>query len=76
MEIAILFGVFAVLLVLGVPVAFAIAVSTIACVLTLGLEPIVVVQQVASGFTKVSLLAIPLFIFAGELMLRGGFPNG
>ncbi|HRE43154.1 MAG TPA: TRAP transporter large permease [Terricaulis sp.] len=72
MEIAILFGVFAVLLVLGVPVAFAIAVSTIATVLAIGLEPIVVVQQVASGFTKVSLLAIPLFIFAGELMLRGG----
>lgn len=72
MEIAILFGVFAVLLVLGVPVAFSIAVSTIATVLYLGLEPIVVVQQVASGFTKVSLLAIPLFIFAGELMLRGG----
>jgi tripartite ATP-independent transporter DctM subunit len=30
------------------------------------------IQQVASGFNKISLLAIPLFIFAGELMLRGG----
>jgi tripartite ATP-independent transporter DctM subunit len=33
---------------------------------------VVVVQQVASGFNKISLLAIPLFILAGELMLRGG----
>lgn len=72
MEIALLFGVFAVLLVIGVPVAFSIAAATLAAIAYLGLPPVVVVQQVASGFGKVSLLAIPLFIFAGELMLRGG----
>jgi tripartite ATP-independent transporter DctM subunit len=72
MEIAILFGVFALLLILGVPVAFSIAAATLATIVYIGVEPIVVVQQVASGFGKVSLLAIPLFIFAGELMLRGG----
>ncbi len=72
MEIAILFGVFALLLIIGVPVAFSIAAATLATVLYIGLDPIVVVQQVAAGFGKVSLLAIPLFIFAGELMLRGG----
>lgn len=72
MEIAILLGVFALLLVLGVPVAFSIAAATLATILYLDLPPIVVVQQVAAGFGKVSLLAIPLFIFAGELMLRGG----
>lgn len=72
MEIAILFGVFALLLILGVPVAFSIAAATFATLVYIGIEPIVVVQQVASGFGKVSLLAIPLFIFAGELMLRGG----
>lgn len=72
MEIAILFGVFAILLIIGVPVAFSIAAATLAAVLYIGLDPVVVVQQVASGFGKVSLLAIPLFIFAGELMLRGG----
>jgi TRAP-type mannitol/chloroaromatic compound transport system permease large subunit len=71
-EIAILFGVFAFLLVLGVPVAFSIAAATLTTVLYMGLPPIVVVQQTASGFGKVSLLAIPLFIFAGELMMRGG----
>ena len=72
MEIAILFGVFALLLVLGVPVAFSIAAATLTTILFLDLPPIVVVQQLGSGFNKVSLLAIPLFIFAGELMLRGG----
>ena len=72
MEIAILFGVFALLLIIGVPVAFSIAAATLATLVYIGVPPIVVVQQVASGFGKVSLLAIPLFIFAGELMLRGG----
>lgn len=72
MEIAILFGAFALLLVLGVPVAFSIAAATLATVVYIGLPPVVVIQQVASGFSKISLLAIPLFIFAGELMLRGG----
>lgn len=72
METAILFGVFALLLVLGAPVAFAIACAALATVISLGLPPAVVIQQVAAGFGKVSLLAIPLFIFTGELMLRGG----
>ena len=72
MAIAILFGVFALLLVLGVPVAFALIGSSLATFLYLGLPPIVVVQQVTSGAGSSSLIAIPLFIFAGEIMLRGG----
>lgn len=75
MEIAVLFGVFALLLVLGVPVAFAIAAATLATVVYLGVPPVVVAQQVSAGFSKVSLLAIPLFIFTGELMLRGGISD-
>lgn len=75
MEIGLLFGVFAILLVLGVPIAFALSVATLATVAYLGLPPVVVVQQVASGFNKVSLLAIPLFIFTGELMMRGGISD-
>ena len=75
MEIGILFGVFALLLILGVPIAFALSTAAVATVLYLGLPPIVVVQQVSAGFNKVSLLAIPLFIFTGELMMRGGISD-
>lgn len=75
MEIGILFGVFAVLLIIGVPIAFALSTAALATVIYLGLPPIVVVQQVSAGFNKVSLLAIPLFIFTGELMLRGGISD-
>jgi tripartite ATP-independent transporter DctM subunit len=41
-------------------------------VLYLDIPAIVVVQQTAAGAATVSLIAIPLFIFAGELMMRGG----
>jgi tripartite ATP-independent transporter DctM subunit len=72
MEVAILFGVFAVMLVVGVPVAYALSSAALATLIYIGLPPIVVVQQTAAGAGSASLIAIPLFIFAGEIMLRGG----
>jgi tripartite ATP-independent transporter DctM subunit len=72
MAVTILFAVFASLLVLGVPVAFALIAASLATVLYLDIPAIVVVQQTAAGAGTVSLIAIPLFIFAGELMMRGG----
>jgi tripartite ATP-independent transporter DctM subunit len=72
MAITILFAVFAVLLVLGIPVGFALIAASLATVLYLDIPAIVVVQQTAAGAGTVSLIAIPLFIFAGELMMRGG----
>ena len=72
MATAILFGVFALMLVVGVPVAFSLICASLATLLYLGLPPIVVVQQIAAGAGTASLIAIPLFIFAGEIMLRGG----
>ena len=72
MAIAILFLVFAVLLILGVPVGFALIAASLATVLYLDIPAIVVVQQTAAGAGITSLIAIPLFIFAGELMMRGG----
>jgi tripartite ATP-independent transporter DctM subunit len=60
------------LLAVGVPVAFSLVTASLATVLYLGLPPIIVVQQTTAGASAVSLIAIPLFIFAGELMMRGG----
>jgi tripartite ATP-independent transporter DctM subunit len=64
--------VFFLLLLLGVPVAYALAAAAVATVLYLDLPVILAVQQIAAGAGAVSLIAIPLFIFTGELMLRGG----
>jgi tripartite ATP-independent transporter DctM subunit len=72
MALAILFIVFAILLVLGAPVAIALILATVSAALAAGVPPIVVGQQAAADISGVGLLAIPLFVFAGELMLRGG----
>lgn len=72
MAIALLFGLFALLLFAGVPVAYALAAASILVVLHLDLPLILAAQQLAAGTGAISLIAIPLFIFTGELMLRGG----
>ena len=72
MDIALLFGVFTLLLLAGVPVAFALTGASLATAIHLGLPPILVALQLNSGANAVTLIAIPLFIFAGEIMLRGG----
>ncbi len=63
---------FLVLLLIGVPVAFAIGLSAIATILYEGLPLAVVFQRMSSGMNIFSFLAIPFFIFAGELMLYSG----
>jgi tripartite ATP-independent transporter DctM subunit len=73
--VAILFGVFFVFLLLGVPVAFALVTASLATVLYLDMPSVVVVLQTAAGAGSASLIAIPLFIFAGELMMRGGISD-
>jgi tripartite ATP-independent transporter DctM subunit len=72
MEILILFGVFVLLLMIGVPVAFSLAVAALATLAYIDLPPLILAQQVTAGAGSASLVAIPLFILAGEIMMRGG----
>ncbi|RRH82101.1 TRAP transporter large permease [Variovorax beijingensis] len=72
MELTVLSLVFLVLLVLGVPVAFSIGLASIATVLYADLPVAVVFQKMVGGMQIFSFLAIPFFVFAGELMLYGG----
>lgn len=70
-----LFGTFAVLLTLGIPVSFAIGLSSLATIMmSLPLEPAiaVVAQRMAAGLDNFALLAIPFFILAGNIMNQGG----
>jgi tripartite ATP-independent transporter DctM subunit len=66
---------FLALLLLGVPVAFAIGLSAVATILYEGLPLAVVFQRMTAGMSVFSFLAIPFFIFAGELMLHGGIAD-
>lgn len=73
-----LFGTFAVLLALGVPISFAIALSSLASILmSLPFEPAVAViaQKMATGLDNFALLAIPFFILAGNIMNNGGIAS-
>ena len=63
------------LLILGVPVAFAIGLSALVTILYEGLPLAVLFQQMMSGMNIFSFLAIPFFVFSGELMLHGGIAD-
>ena len=66
---------FLLLLVLGVPFAFAIGLSALCTILYEGLPVAVLFQQMMSGMNIFSFLAIPFFVFSGELMLHGGIAD-
>ncbi len=75
MELTILAVTFTVFLLLGVPVAFAIGLSSVATIVAAGLPIAVVFQKMVGGMQVFSFLAIPFFVFAGELMLYGGIAD-
>ncbi|MCG7622258.1 TRAP transporter large permease [Epibacterium sp. Ofav1-8] len=75
LAIILLFGSFALLMALGVPIAFSIGIATTATfLLFMGFDQslFIVAQQMASGLDSFTLLAIPFFILAGNIMNRGG----
>ena len=75
MALTILCVTFTLLLLLGVPVAFSIGLSSLATILYEGLPLAVGFQQMISGMNPFSFLAIPFFIFAGEIMMYGGIAD-
>jgi len=75
MALSILCISFTLLLLMGVPVAFSIGLSSLATLLYEGLPMAVGFQQMISGMNPFSFLAIPFFIFAGEIMMYGGIAD-
>lgn len=72
MGLLLLLGLFAFCVVIGVPVAFALGIAAVATFAYEGFPLMIAFQRIMSGVSVFSLLAIPFFIFAGELMLHGG----
>ncbi|TJZ90639.1 TRAP transporter large permease [Paracoccus gahaiensis] len=71
----VLFGSFGALMVVGVPIAFAIGIAsamTFLLFMSVDQTIFIVAQQMVSGMDSFSLLAIPFFILAGNIMNRGG----
>ena len=61
-----------VLILLNVPVAYALGLASLATVLYIGLPPEAVMLQTVRGINSFSLLAIPFFVLAGAIMAQGG----
>ena len=72
MGIFVLLGIFAFCVLIGAPVAFALGISAIAAFWYEGLPLMIGFQRIVSGINVFALMAIPFFIFAGDLMFHGG----
>ena len=69
----ILLGSFLVLMILGLPVALSMAVSSLLYILVTGVAPdVVLAQRMIAGVESFPLLAVPFFILAGNLMNIAG----
>lgn len=72
MELTVLLVSLVVLLVMGVPVAFALGISSLLTFWLLDVPLVVPFQRMAAGMNIFALMAIPFFVFAGDLMHRAG----
>ncbi|SBV96203.1 TRAP dicarboxylate transporter, DctM subunit [uncultured Alphaproteobacteria bacterium] len=72
MTVALLFAALGVLLLLNVPIAVALGLSTALALLHSGLPLTLVVQRMIASNDSFSLMAIPFFILAGAAMTHGG----
>ena len=72
MGLFVLIAVFAICVVIGLPVAFGLGVAAVSAFIYEGLPMMIAFQRIISGISIFSLMAIPFFIFAGELMFHGG----
>lgn len=75
MEVWLLLGGFILLLLLRVPIALSLVISSVITAISLGLPISALMQRMVSGLNSFSLIAIPFFILAGEIMNQGGISN-
>ncbi len=73
MEVAVFLGILLFSVAVGVPIAFALMLCGLGLMYVLDMvDPMIVAQNIISGADNFTLLAIPFFVFAGEIMNVGG----
>ncbi len=72
MDVIVLVGSFAVLCMLGMPVAYALGLGAVVAALWIDIPLEAVMLKVSDGTDDFALLAIPFFILAGGIMAEGG----
>lgn len=71
----ILLGTFFVMIFLRFPIAYAVGLSTVFCLLSQGQALVTIPQQMVKGIWSFSLMAVPFFITMGVLMGTGGISD-
>ncbi|WP_340085172.1 TRAP transporter large permease [Siminovitchia sp. FSL H7-0308] len=69
---AILFGLFLVLLILGVPIGFVLALSSVGAMFSADYPLVILSQRLFTALDSFPFMAIPLFMLAGSIMSHGG----
>jgi C4-dicarboxylate transporter DctM subunit len=73
MATLILFGLLFLLMLFGVPIAVALGLSTTVCLLVFTDQPtLIIAQKMFTSLDKFALMAIPLFVLAGNFLSQGG----
>ena len=72
MDIAVLLTTMGFCFVIGVPIAYSLALASIAGAMWLGIPLEAVILKISDGVSKVAMLTIPFFVLAGAIMAEGG----
>jgi tripartite ATP-independent transporter DctM subunit len=72
MDIAVLLGVMFFCFLIGVPIAYSLALAAIAGAFWIGIPLEAVMLKISDGVSKVAMLTIPFFVLAGAIMAEGG----
>src|SRR5882762_2330542 len=72
MDIFILLGTMLVCFVIGMPIAYSLAMAAIAGALSIGIPLEALMLKISDGVSKVAMLTIPFFVLAGAIMAEGG----
>src|SRR5499433_1655753 len=72
MDIFILLATMAFCFVIGMPIAYSLALAAIAGALSIGIPLEALMLKISDGVSKVAMLTIPFFVLAGAIMAEGG----
>ncbi|CCN83586.1 putative TRAP-type C4-dicarboxylate transport system, large permease component [Vibrio nigripulchritudo SFn27] len=73
--IAVLLGSFFILMLLRVPIAFALGISSVLTAWQLDLPLLLIAQRMVNGMFSFTFLAVPFFILVGSIMTEGGISD-
>src|ERR1700721_1558765 len=72
MDVFVLLAVMFFCFIIGVPIAYSLALAALAGALWLGIPLEALMLKISDGVSKVAMLTIPFFVLAGAIMAEGG----